>query len=148
MNISTTILGTNNINEFVEVINLFEDVFEMENFTFPSTQTLQSTLANPNFLVMVARHDEVIVGGLTVYVLSPYYSEKAYAYIFDLAVRREYQRKGIGKQLIRALNEYCRANNVEEVFVQADVVDYYALDFYRSTKPTGEEQVIHFTYAL
>jgi aminoglycoside 3-N-acetyltransferase I len=36
----------------------------------------------------------------------------------------------------------------EEVFVQADEADDYALDFYRTTKPTNEEKVRHFYYSL
>jgi aminoglycoside 3-N-acetyltransferase I len=34
------------------------------------------------------------------------------------------------------------------VFVQVNKVDDDAIDFYQSTKPTNEEQVVHFYYAL
>jgi aminoglycoside 3-N-acetyltransferase I len=40
------------------------------------------------------------------------------------------------------------ARGFEEVFVQADKIDTNAVDFYRSTKPTEEEQVLHFYYRL
>ena len=41
-----------------------------------------------------------------------------------------------------------QSKNLEELFVQADKVDDYAIDFYRATGPTNEEQVIHFYYSL
>ena len=54
----------------------------------------------------------------------------------------------MGKRIVEFTNEYCRKKGFEEVFVQADKVNAYAIDFYRSTKPTDEEQVVHFYYKL
>jgi len=65
-----------------------------------------------------------------------------------VAVLTEYPRKGVGRKLIAFTKEYCREKGFEEIFVQADKVDDYAIDFYRSTMPTTEEQVIHFNYSL
>jgi aminoglycoside 3-N-acetyltransferase I len=61
---------------------------------------------------------------------------------------QEYQRQGIGKSLVAFTNQYCRERGYEEVFVQADKADDYAIDFYRLTQPTAEEQVVHFYYKL
>jgi aminoglycoside 3-N-acetyltransferase I len=44
--------------------------------------------------------------------------------------------------------KYCRERGYEEVFVQADKVDDYAIDFYRATPITAEEEVVHFYYSL
>lgn len=133
---------------FQQQIRLFEDVFAMKNFKMPSAEHLQSLLQNPLFITFAALYENKVVGGLTAYVLNQYYSERPLAYLFDLAVANEYQRKGIGRQLITSLNSYCRSLGFEEVFVQADEVDDYALDFYRSTNPTEEEKVRHFYYTL
>ena len=136
------------LEQFVELILVFEDVFEMQNFQLPQKEHLRSVLAQPGFLVFVALEEDAVVGGLTVYTLPQYYATKPLAYIYDLAVRRNRQRQGIGQKLIAEVNRYCRENGYEEVFVQADKVDDYALDFYRLTKPTNEEEVVHFYYKL
>ena len=150
--IKTTItikkLGENDFEKFVGVIRLFEDVFEMENFSIPESHHLQRLLSKSDFFVFAALHDNKVIGGLTAYVLEQYYSEKPLAYIFDLAVDTKYQRQGIGKKLVAAMNNYCKEKGFEEVFVQADKVEDYAIGFYRSTKPTEEEQVVHFYYTL
>lgn len=141
-------LKGNDINLFVELIRLFEDVFEMKPFSLPSKDYLQDLLLKPDFFVFVALADNKVVGGLTVYTLHQYYTTRPLAYIYDLAIARQSQRQGISKKLIVAANHYCKEKGYEEVFVQADKVDDYALDFYRSTTPTAEEQTVHYFYKL
>ncbi|MCW7469358.1 GNAT family N-acetyltransferase [Leptospira kanakyensis] len=146
-NIEIKKLSSSELSQFIELIRVFEDVFEMKNFQMPSSNYLQNLLARDDFFVFVSILENQVIGGLTTYTLRQYYSEKPLVYIFDLAVLTKYQRKGIGKSLIQAVNAYCKKMGAEEVFVQADVIDDYALDFYRSTGGMPEE-VVHFTYPL
>lgn len=148
MKIEIKILSDQDIDDFVELIRVFEDVFEMKDFIIPDSKYLRNILAKPNFLTLVAKDGGKVLGGLTVYIIDQYYSQKPLAYIYDLAVLKKYQRKGIGKTLIKYLTDYCKKNGFEEVFVQADRIDDYALAFYRSTNPTDEEDVAHFYYSL
>ncbi|TGM76257.1 GNAT family N-acetyltransferase [Leptospira levettii] len=145
--VETKKLSANELKEFIELILVFEDVFEMKEFQMPNQAYLQALLERDDFFVFVSVIEGKVVAGLTAYLLRQYYSERPLVYIFDLAVQTKWQRKGIGKTLIRNINEYCRKEGMEEVFVQADVADEYALDFYRSTGGQPEE-VIHFTYPL
>jgi len=141
-------LEKENLSEFIELITLFEAVFEMKDFSIPATNYLQKLLNRDDFGVFVAKLDGKVVGGLTTYVLEQYYSKKPLAYIYDLAVDTSLQRKGIGKNLISATRHFYKNEGFEEVFVQADKADDYAIDFYRKTNPTKEEQVVHFCYKL
>ncbi len=142
------LLRSRDVKEFKTLISLFEEVFEMKNFVCPDEKQLSALLAKENFFAITAKIDGQVVGGLTFYVLDQYYSVKPLAYIFDLAVLTRYQRMGIGRSLIEFTNSYCKEKGFEEVFVQADKVDDYAIDFYRSTRPSNEEQVLHFYYSL
>lgn len=142
------ILSYQDIHDFVELIDVFADVFEMKSFIKPDSNYLQNLLTKPNFITVIAKADHKVLGGLTAYIIDQYYSKKPVAYIYDLAVLKRCQRQGIGKALIKYLTEYCKENDFEEVFVQADRIDDYALDFYRSTKATKEEDVIQFYYSL
>jgi len=146
--IEIQLISSDKLEEFNQLISVFESVFEMEPFIRPSRSHLQKLLYKEDFFAVAAKVDQRIVGGLTVYVLNQYYAEKPLAYIYDLAVLPEFQRKGLGKKLVEFTNDYCRERGFEEVFVQADKVDGYALDFYRSTAPTAEEEVFHFYYRL
>jgi aminoglycoside 3-N-acetyltransferase I len=142
------IIKPDELDQLLDLISVFEDVFEMKPFKRPNETYLKGLLNQDHFFAVVARTDSKIIGGLTVYVLDQYYAEKPLAYIYDLAVLTEYQRKGVGRKLIEFTNEYCRGLGFQEAFVQADKVDDYALEFYRSTNPTAEEQVVHYSYML
>ena len=140
-------LGRQDLDKFVALIQVFEDVFEMKMFRMPSKDYLKSVLEKEGFFVFVALLNNQVLGGLTAYTIHQYYAEKPLVYIYDLAVKREFQRQGIGKKLIQSTTDYCKANGMEEVFVQADVEDDYAIEFYQSTGGTPEK-VIHFSYPL
>jgi ribosomal protein S18 acetylase RimI-like enzyme len=119
----------------------------MEGFKMPSEKYLQQLLGKEDFFVFVALLHEEVVGGLTAYTLAQYYSERPLVYIYDLAVKSQYQRQGIGKMLMAGITNYCKEIGVEEVFVQADQVDQHAIEFYHTTGGIAE-QVVHFNYPL
>lgn len=146
--VNIRILDPAQTDDFIKLIRVFEKVFEMKNFKIPDKSHLAKTLNKPGFKAVVAEENETIVGGATIFILDQYYSERPLAYIFDLAIETEFQRQGIGRKIIGFIKEHCRSNGYEEAFVQANEEDDYAVDFYRSTQPTEEEKVIHFSYSF
>ena len=147
MHIEIKKLGSRDIDLFQSLISVFEDVFEMKSFIMPSKEYLQQLLQKDSFFVFVALLEGKVVGGLTAYLLQQYYSQSTLVYIYDLAVKSELQRKGIGKMLISGITNHCKEKGIAEVFVQADEADDYALDFYRSTGGIAQK-VVHFVYPL
>ena len=139
-------LGASKLDLFVKCIRLFEEVFEMKDFLMPPMDHLRSTLSDPSFICIVATEGEEVVGGLTGYRLTQYYSEKPLLYIYDLAVKAELQRCGIGQELIRFTNNYAKQNGFEEVYVQTDRDEPHAVNFYHKTPFHGKEEVIQFSY--
>lgn len=147
MKIEIKKLSENDLNIFIDTLRLFEDVFEMKNFILPHSNYLEQLLSKKDFIVFVALKENQVVGALTSYILQQYYSQQPLAYIFDLAVKKEEQRKGIGKALMENHSAYCKQIGVEEIMVQADEPDAHALEFYRSTGGIPEK-VVHFNYPL
>ncbi len=141
-------LSTQDIVDFSELIRIFEVVFEMDNFKMPDEKHLQNLLSKPDFFTFVAKYDNKVLGGLTVYILNRYYSKKPIAYIYDIGVLANYQRKGIGKKLITYLINYCKENGFEEAYVEAETDDTQAVNFYRTTSFSNELQATHFTYSF
>jgi aminoglycoside 3-N-acetyltransferase I len=132
---------------FKELVILFEEVFEMKDFKMPQDQYLQKLLSKNNFFVFVAIKENKIVGGLTAYELPSYYTNSSEIYLYDLAVKNKFQRKGIGRKLLESLSAFCKENNYQGLFVQADAEDKQALEFYQSTGGISEE-VIHYSYKI
>lgn len=118
----------------------------MEDFTMPDKTYLSDLLENEDFIVVVALDDGEVVGGLTVYVLRSYYESKPVAYIYDVGVHKDFQRKGIGLKLIEFLLAYCKENKFAYVYVEAEADDLDAIRFYEKTNSTSVLQATHFTY--
>ena len=148
MNADISVLDSTSISDLSALIEVFEDVFEIESGYKPSPEHLSRLLQQESFVGIAAKIDGQVVGGLTAYVLEQYHSTKPLAYIYDFAVLTQFQRRGIGKQLIEFTRKYYRDKGFDEIFVQVDKVDLFALDFYRATHPSTEEPVIQFTYRL
>ena len=140
-------LETEDLEHLIELIKVYETVFEMPDFTLPARQYLQSLLERETVIFYVAMIDKQFAGGLTAHILPSTYFPSSEVYIFDLAVETRFQRKGIGRQLINSLKEYCTSLWLKEIFVQADLEDQHALDFYQATGGIAES-VVHFSYEL
>lgn len=141
-------LQNEDLSDFIELVRLFEEVFELKDFKIPDLKHLQRLFDREDFHVFVAKSKGLVVGGLTVYILEQYYSTKPSAYIFDLAVDTKFQGRGIGISLIAAATSCYEEKGFEEVLVQADQIVDYGIDFYRKTIPTKWEEVRHFYYQL
>lgn len=140
-------LNGQDLGHLIDLLKIYEDVFEMRDFKSPDSNYLVSLLSDNKIIFYVAIVDDKVVGGLTAYILPSVYFPSSEVYIYDLAVISEYRRRGIGKELLAALKDYCIIMQVKEIFVQADLEDQHAIDFYNATggKP---ERVVHFTYDM
>lgn len=138
-------LSVNNLEELVKLIKLYENVFEMEPFQYPSHDYLEKILKNENTIFVVAKYEEEIIGGLTAHQLASTYFEANEIYVYDLAVHLEFQRKGIGTRLIEELKKISCSKGDKEIFLQADIKDEYAIDFYKKIGGVPEN-VIHFSF--
>ncbi|MGI9287456.1 MAG: GNAT family N-acetyltransferase [Pseudomonadales bacterium] len=140
-----SMLRKGDLQKLAELIRVYKEVFEIENFVLPSDEYLQSLLDRTGMMFLVATIESKVVGGLTAHDLPSTYFEGNELYVYDLAVANEYQRKGIGKTLMLELAEICKKKGDSEFFLQADFDDEHALEFYRSTGGF-EESVFHFSY--
>ncbi|MCK6546367.1 GNAT family N-acetyltransferase [Myxococcota bacterium] len=113
------------------MFRLFAEVFETE-YSELGDDYLARILSRPDLWALAAFEDGVVVGGITAHVLMMTRSESSELFIYDLAVRPEHQRRGIGRRLVSALLDAGRAAGITVAFVPADDEDVHALDFYRA----------------
>jgi aminoglycoside 3-N-acetyltransferase I len=89
-------------------------------------------LSQSIFWAIAAFDGDEIIGGLTAYVLPKTTSESSELFLYDIAVRKSHQRRGVGRLLMTALRDEAADIDIEEAFVLADNDDIHALDFYRA----------------
>jgi aminoglycoside 3-N-acetyltransferase I len=133
------------LQTFKQLLAVFDEVFDEPGAyqdRLPSDGYLGSLLSDSNFIALAAVLDGKVVGGLAAYVLKKYEQERSEIYIYDLAVRQQYWRRGIATGLINKLREIAREMGVWVIFVQADQSDEPAIKLYESLGT--REDVHHF----
>jgi aminoglycoside 3-N-acetyltransferase I len=143
-NIRIQRLNIRNIDLARALFTLMAQVFEEERAPL-SDAYLRALLQHQDFWVLAAFADDALAGGLTAHVLPMSRSESRELFLYDIAVRAEVQRHGIGTRLVASLREQGAQAGIATVFVAADEEDTHALDFYRALG--GQESVVrHYTF--
>jgi aminoglycoside 3-N-acetyltransferase I len=93
---------------------------------------IATLLTRPDFWAMAAFEGGEVVGGLTAHALPMTRSPAAELFIYDLAVRADRQRRGIGRALVLATLDRTKAEGLRVAFVPADDEDAHAIAFYRA----------------
>jgi aminoglycoside 3-N-acetyltransferase I len=131
------------------LLKVFEEAFEDADAygqAVPSDAYLESLLAKPYFIVVVATDGDKVIGGLAAYELEKFEQDRREIYIYDLAVSEHHRRKGVATQVIDELRRFATRRKAYVIFVQADKGDIPAIRFYESLGT--KEDVFHFDIAV
>lgn len=114
-----------------KMFTMMADVFE-EKHAYLSDQYLDRILVREDFWAIAAFLGDEIVGGVTAHLLPMTRTEASEVFLYDIAVRGDHQRQGIGRHLMTALREGTAAAGAQAMFVPADHGDRHALDLYKA----------------
>lgn len=121
------------------LVTLFGRVFEAE-------EAVPRAAAGEGTIVLGAFDQGELVGGLAAYELH-LLSGATEIYLYDIAVDTRFQRRGIGRALMRELERHAAARGASTIFVEAEADDSDAVEFYRSLG--GEELAVrHFNFPV
>ena len=137
---------TSNHRELAKrLFSVMAEVFEVASEQL-SDEYLDRLLTREDFWAIAALVDDEVVGGITAHTLPMTRAETSEIFIYDIAVREDQQRKGIGRALVASLRRAAIARGIGDVFVPADNDDLHALDFYRALGGTPSP-VTFFTFS-
>jgi aminoglycoside 3-N-acetyltransferase I len=114
-----------------ELFELISDVFEVPCERLDDIY-VEQLLAQPTFRCYVSFVDGHLAGGLTAHILPMTRSMSSEMFIYDVAVRPAYQRRGVGTALVRAALDDATRDSIGATFVPADNDDKHALAFYEA----------------
>jgi aminoglycoside 3-N-acetyltransferase I len=103
-------------------------------------------LARPDFWAVVALEGEVPVGGVTAHVLPMTRAATRELFLYDVAVRADRQRSGVGRSLLQAVLAMAAQAGISSTFVPAADEDTHAVAFY-SALGGAAEAVTFFTWS-
>jgi len=124
-------LTLDDIERARELFLIMAEVFEKDSEPLKD-EYLARLLARRDFWAFAASIEGRMVGGLTAHTLPLTRIEESEVFIYDIAVMPQYQRQGIGRQLVTALRAQASADGIAVLWVPADNEDAHALDFYRA----------------
>lgn len=139
------------VAQFREMNHMFAEVFgDATSYTArpPADAYLHDLLQKPHVIALAALNGKILAGGLVAYVLEKFEQERSEVYIYDLAVREKYRRRGIARGLILELRKIAKEIGAWVIYVQADKdeADLPARQLYESL---GErEDVFHYDIAV
>ena len=139
-------LSSEDLVSFHQLIQLFHQVFDEPANGELTDDFLSQRLSDPRFIVLVARQDGQIIGGATAYELPLYTHRQSEWLIYDVAVHQDFQRRGIGKELLQHLQLEAQKRGVFFFFLYGDEVDLHAVEFYRRLG-AKEERVHQFIFS-
>ena len=138
-------LGAGDLDALRAMNALFGEVFEDQQSyaaTPPDDSYLERLARQEQFIALSALIDDELAGCLAAYEMVKFEQQRSEIYIYDLAVREEFRRRGLATALIEALKPIARDCGAWMIFVQADLIDEPAVALY--DKLGMREEVLHF----
>ena len=134
------------ITDYVELQKLsFEDLGYECDAELVKTRLVN--LDSNNECVFVADINGEVVGYVHIIKFNTLYY-KSMANIQGMVVSKEYQRKGYGKELMNAAENWARERNIEMVRLNSGFVRPEAHEFYRAIGYNNEKEQIRFMKQL
>ena len=124
-------LGAGDRLKAKRLFSMMAEVFE-ESHEDLGDDYVDGLLARADFWALAAFSGGDVVGGLTAHTLPMTRARSREIFIYDVAVRVDHQRRGVGRQLVQHLRQAAATAGVGDVFVPADDDDHHALEFYRA----------------
>ena len=122
-------LGVGDATRARAAFEMLHEVFE-EEVEALSDSYLVALLADSSFWAIGAFEAGEAIGCITGHELPMTRHERRELFVYDLAVREDQQRRGIGQRLVEALVAGAAEVDIDVVFVPADDEDAHAIAFY------------------
>jgi len=125
-------LQVNDLELVRQLIHLFQIEDDIAQPTYASKERLLELLSNPSFYMIAAFQNGILVGGLTAYILRMYKEDIAKVLLYEIEVRQEWRRQGLGTLLINHLIACARQAGAKKILIPVTNTNQSALSFYKA----------------
>lgn len=110
-------------DDYDAMLALFADAFDDAASYLgqpPDLAYRQKLLNKDDFIALVAKSDQEVIGALAAYELVKFEQARSEIYLYDLAVDERWRRQGVATALITRLQAIAAERGAWVIFVQAD----------------------------
>jgi aminoglycoside 3-N-acetyltransferase I len=136
MNIAFRRLGMGDVAIAKHVFHVMAGAFDEAAETL-ADRYVERLLRDPGFWVVAALAGDEAVGGATAHALPMTRDASSELFVYDIAVRADHRRRGVGRALMKELRTQAVAAGMSDVFLLVEEGDDEALDFYRALGGKG-----------
>ena len=133
----------------VEAIHELKPVSERDGYDASPQHMRRLLQRDENYLIVAAQPDATPVGFLIAYRVPRVDRDQNMIYLYEIAVRPDCRRQGIGSQMIDLLKHESSSDNIMEIWVGTELENTPARRLYESTggKP-GSDPIVEFVYKM
>jgi ribosomal protein S18 acetylase RimI-like enzyme len=113
------------LGDYAHIARIWEDT-GLEQTETETIDALAKQLAWDSELVMIAEYEEKVVGVIVGTI------DGSRGYFYRLAVDPDYQRHGVGRKLVEALEKRFKEKGVNRVFIMVNQDNKKVIPFYHS----------------
>ena len=148
MQFSIIKLTPGNIDLAKQLFLFFQEDDQVARPVIPTDDYLRDLLSKDDFHVLVALHNDLLIGGVTGYELPMYKRQIRELFLYEIAVKPEFRKKGVAKALIERLKQICREKGIAEMYVGTSTPNKAAMALYASTGGEPEADIAWFVYQI
>lgn len=100
--------------------------------TPPTKKAASALLTDPAACLWGAFANGEVIGFVLAYVLRRRHGPEKQLFLYEIGVRRKWRRRGVGRKLMRHLEDDCRAAGITAGFLPVDERNVRAIAFYES----------------
>jgi ribosomal protein S18 acetylase RimI-like enzyme len=127
----------------------FEFASDQRRRPAPSAKTARAFLAEDKVVHLTAFLDGDVVGHVLAYELVRRHGDGTMLLVYEIGVREDRRRSGVGRHLFAALKSYCRGRNIDRAFVITSEANTAAMRFYEALggfRPATDDVVFDFQW--
>ena len=142
------ILRSATLEDYNQLRVIYEELDELHRYEHPDlfqkpdgnarpVEYIKDLVLSKNKALIVAESDEVIIGFAECFVVSsgffPVFKQRKWVHLDNIAIKREYQNKGIGKLLLNEIKLWAKTRNIRRVELMVYKFNKQAKHFYQNT---------------
>ena len=116
-----------------------------------TVESARELLVDDTTYYLVAFERDEPIAELLSYALIRRHGDGRMMFVYEIGVREEFRRLGVGRALFDALREHCRGRGIRRAFVITDGSNEPAMAFYASlgaTRDHDDDLVLGFDWSL